>query len=231
MIEVFSDDETGLVNQSVISSDIRELVRAHGRSVSRVRIHLSVQENRGQLDPARQQSMCAKPPSIAEMLDLAEALEILGTDEISDEHRDLLLPLLAKTEADRKRLLLRAGFEGLVADSKRYRDETPGIETRAGRLTAPGRRMKWPICLALVVGAASAHTVDVNLHEMSMQSVEYYAAAYRVPVELVEAIIDEESGWNPYAVSSKGAAYPRSAKAQVRTRPSTSRKDRNSESG
>jgi hypothetical protein len=30
---------------------------------------------------------------------------------------------LAKTEADRKRLLLRAGFEGLVADSKRYRDE------------------------------------------------------------------------------------------------------------
>lgn len=64
-----------------------------------------------------------KPPSIAEMLDLAKALEILGTDEISHELRDLLLPLLAKTETDRKRLLLRAGFEGLVADSKRYRDE------------------------------------------------------------------------------------------------------------
>jgi len=27
-----------------------------------------------------------------------------------------------------------------------------------------------------------------------------------VPVELVAAIIDEESGWNPYAVSKKGAA-------------------------
>ena len=64
-----------------------------------------------------------KPPSIAEMLDLAQALEILGTDEISHEQRDLLLPLLAKTEADRRRLLLRSGFEGLVADSKRYRDE------------------------------------------------------------------------------------------------------------
>ena len=64
-----------------------------------------------------------KPPSIAEMLDLAEALEILGCDEISREQRDLLLPLLAKTEADRKRLLLRSGFEGLIADSKRYRDE------------------------------------------------------------------------------------------------------------
>ena len=64
-----------------------------------------------------------KAPSIAEMLDLAEALEILGVTEISHEQRDLLLPLLAKTESDRKRLLLRAGFEGLVADSKRYRDE------------------------------------------------------------------------------------------------------------
>jgi hypothetical protein len=64
-----------------------------------------------------------KPPSIAEMLDLAEALKILGFEEISHEQRDLLLPLLAKTEADRKRLLLRSGFEGLVADSKRYRDE------------------------------------------------------------------------------------------------------------
>ena len=64
-----------------------------------------------------------KPPSIAEMLDLAQALEILGMEEISHEQRDLLLPLLAKTESDRKRLMLRAGFEGLVADSKRYRDE------------------------------------------------------------------------------------------------------------
>jgi MoxR-like ATPase len=64
-----------------------------------------------------------KPPSIAEMLDLAQALKILGAEEISHEKRDLLLPLLAKTEADRKRLLLRSGFEGLVADSKRYRDE------------------------------------------------------------------------------------------------------------
>ena len=72
-----------------------------------------------------------KPPSIAEILDLADALAILGTDEISHEHRDLLLPLLAKTETDRKRLLLRAGFEGLVADSKRYRDEL--LETRAVR--------------------------------------------------------------------------------------------------
>jgi MoxR-like ATPase len=64
-----------------------------------------------------------KPPSIAEILDLARALDILGVAEILPEQRDVLLPLLAKTESDRKRLLMRLGFEGLVQDSKRYRDD------------------------------------------------------------------------------------------------------------
>jgi len=64
-----------------------------------------------------------KPPSIAEMLDLAQALQILGVKEIAPEQRDVLLPLLAKTEGDRGRLLLREGFEGLVVDSKMYRDK------------------------------------------------------------------------------------------------------------
>ena len=87
-----------------------------------------------------------KPPSIAEMLDLAQALEILGSEEISHEQRDLLLPLLAKTESDRKRLMLRSGFEGLVADSKRYRDEL-AISRAPGR-RGPG---KAPAELAEVV--------------------------------------------------------------------------------
>jgi MoxR-like ATPase len=64
-----------------------------------------------------------KPPSIAEMLDLARALEILGMSEINPDDRDLLLPLLAKTFADRRRLSMNAGFEGLVFDSLRYRDQ------------------------------------------------------------------------------------------------------------
>lgn len=61
-----------------------------------------------------------KPPSIAEMLDLAEALRLLETDAITPELRDVLLPFIAKTEADRRRLLLRDGFESLVFDTKRY---------------------------------------------------------------------------------------------------------------
>lgn len=43
------------------------------------------------------------------------------------------------------------------------------------------------------------------LRELSVRWAESYAAVYRVPIELVEAIIDVESGWNPHAVSSKGA--------------------------
>jgi len=64
-----------------------------------------------------------KPPSIAEMLDLVQALQILGLKEIMPEQRDVLLPLLAKTEGDRGRLLLREGFEGLIVDSKMHRDK------------------------------------------------------------------------------------------------------------
>ena len=39
-----------------------------------------------------------------------------------------------------------------------------------------------------------------------MQWADYYAAVYRVPPELVQAIIEVESGWQPRAVSNKGAA-------------------------
>lgn len=61
-----------------------------------------------------------KPVSIAEMLELAQALEILGVEDITPEMRDVLLPLMAKTDSDRKRLLLRDGFTSLVFDSHRY---------------------------------------------------------------------------------------------------------------
>jgi MoxR-like ATPase len=67
-----------------------------------------------------------KPPSIAEMLDLAEALRLLEADRISSEMRDVLLPFIAKTEADRRRLLLRDGFASLVFDTKRYCEKHSG---------------------------------------------------------------------------------------------------------
>jgi MoxR-like ATPase len=61
-----------------------------------------------------------KPPSIAEMLDVARAMQILGIEELRPEHRDVLMPLLVKTESDRQRLLLRDGFASLLQDSLKY---------------------------------------------------------------------------------------------------------------
>jgi len=61
-----------------------------------------------------------KPPSISEILDLARALTILGEKRVTPEMRDTLLPLLAKTEADRKKLLLRDGFASLVYDAQQH---------------------------------------------------------------------------------------------------------------
>ena len=64
-----------------------------------------------------------KPPSIAEILDLAQALKVLGEERVTPEMRDILLPLLAKTEADRKKLLLRDGFASLIYDAQQHTQE------------------------------------------------------------------------------------------------------------
>jgi MoxR-like ATPase len=64
-----------------------------------------------------------KPPSVSEILDLAQALKVLGCEQITAEMRDILLPLLAKTEADRRKLLLRDGFASLIFDAQQYSAE------------------------------------------------------------------------------------------------------------
>ena len=63
-------------------------------------------------------------------------------------------------------------------------------------------------CLFLVlmqVGAAQAAAGTRDVRDLSGRWAEYYATIYRVPVDLIDAVIDEESGWDPFAVSSKGA--------------------------
>jgi MoxR-like ATPase len=59
-----------------------------------------------------------QPPSIAEMVEFEEVLYVLGITELQPEHRDLLLPYLAKTDEDRKRLMLQDGFASLVYNAK-----------------------------------------------------------------------------------------------------------------
>jgi hypothetical protein len=70
-----------------------------------------------------------KPPSVSEILDLAQALRILGAEKVTADMRDTLLPLLAKTEADRRKLLLRDGFASLIYDAQLYAAQS--LERRA----------------------------------------------------------------------------------------------------
>jgi MoxR-like ATPase len=61
-----------------------------------------------------------KSPSVSEMIDFANALQELGLDHVTTEQRDVLLPFLAKTEKDRRHLLLREGFTSLLLDGTRF---------------------------------------------------------------------------------------------------------------
>lgn len=62
------------------------------------------------------------------------------------------------------------------------------------------------LALLIVVALPCAGIANAESErEFSARCAAFYASAFRVPVELVDAIIQVESGWNPYAVSSKGA--------------------------
>ena len=64
-----------------------------------------------------------KPPSISEMNDVALAMHLLGIEQIEPEHKEIMLPLIAKTEGDRKRLLMKQAFESIVRLAVRYASE------------------------------------------------------------------------------------------------------------
>jgi MoxR-like ATPase len=76
-----------------------------------------------------------KPPSISEMNDVALAMQLLGIEQIKPEHKDVMLPLIAKTEGDGKRLLMKQAFESIVRIAVRYASEiSPGEEADIDRL-------------------------------------------------------------------------------------------------
>lgn len=61
-----------------------------------------------------------KAPSISEMIDVARALQLLGTEEPSEELRDVLLPMLVKTHKDHKHLTMHSAFTSLLDDGLTY---------------------------------------------------------------------------------------------------------------
>jgi len=63
--------------------------------------------------------------------------------------------------------------------------------------------MKWFLSLLLfLLSTNSKADVPSTLAE---RCVQHYAAHYRVPSELISSLIDVESGWNPRALSDRGA--------------------------
>jgi MoxR-like ATPase len=78
-----------------------------------------------------------KPPSISEMNDVALAMQILDIEQIKPEHKDVMLPLIAKTDGDQKRLLMKQAFESIVRIAGRHASEMsphhePSIEATLG---------------------------------------------------------------------------------------------------
>ena len=63
--------------------------------------------------------------------------------------------------------------------------------------------MKW--ILSLLVFALPPTCLANAPSSWAERRVEHYANYYRVPPELIAALIDVESDWNPRAVSNKGA--------------------------
>ncbi len=72
------------------------------------------------------------------------------------------------------------------------------------RLTAALSRA---LVFSIVVTAPAVRAAEpAGEREFSARCAAFYASSYQIPVELVDAIIQVESAWNPRAVSAKGAA-------------------------
>jgi soluble lytic murein transglycosylase len=63
----------------------------------------------------------------------------------------------------------------------------------------------WLMAFSLVVRGQQTRYSAERIRAISAYYAAHYAQHYSVPLELVEAIIEVESGWHPEVVSSKGA--------------------------
>jgi len=62
------------------------------------------------------------------------------------------------------------------------------------------------VFLVLFTAPVTWGAEPTRAQKISARWAAYYASAFDVPVELAYAVIQAESGWNPHAVSKKGAA-------------------------
>ena len=62
----------------------------------------------------------------------------------------------------------------------------------------------WALLFCFAAASADNQRA-ISVRPYAEQMVEYYAAQYRIPANMIRAVIRVESNWNPGAVSSKGA--------------------------
>jgi soluble lytic murein transglycosylase-like protein len=63
----------------------------------------------------------------------------------------------------------------------------------------------WALLFCFAAARADSRPAISVYRPYAEQIVEYYAAQYRIPANMIRAVIRVESNWNPGAVSSKGA--------------------------
>ena len=68
------------------------------------------------------------------------------------------------------------------------------------------KRISKALIVLVWLAGAAREVKSATVREYSARCAEYYARVYKVPVDLVDAVIEVESNWQPYAVSPKGAA-------------------------
>ena len=62
------------------------------------------------------------------MNDVAQAMELLSLEELLEVHKDIMLPLIVKTEGDRKRMLMKQSFEVIISTARRHASEMEAQE-------------------------------------------------------------------------------------------------------
>jgi MoxR-like ATPase len=70
----------------------------------------------------------SKQPSISEILEMAQVMELLGMTDVTSDLRSLLIPVLVKTESDRRLLMIDDQWESLIYDAKKYFEEMLVVE-------------------------------------------------------------------------------------------------------
>jgi MoxR-like ATPase len=84
---------------------------------------LGVQRRTAAFARALRSLSLSKPPSISEILELAQVMQLLGIADVAPELRNVLLPVLVKTESDRRLLMIDDQWESLIYDANKYLQE------------------------------------------------------------------------------------------------------------